>query len=310
MTDGKKTVSVISFEPRLRTEVENARKSSEGVALTNCLVQRTKQPGAELEVKATAHTSVVKSPRKFELAEDVEYTAVASSELRSLEEIDGLAVNQRVTVTGKVVSVKPAESVHVKSRGETLQKQDLVLGDSSSRCRAVAWVNHVGVLKVGDSYKLANVTVRSFNGAKYVSLSENSSIQPVTDIGEVNEDVDFGEETFGVRVFDAEVVGVISCDNYNSCASCKAKVVKKSEVMGECTKCGMMVKMSRCKQSAAAKLVLEDNSGKVHKVTAFTDVVEDIVREQVGSTTAEKILSAPVMKWTVTRKDIVSSVTL
>ncbi len=108
MTDGKKTVSVISFEPRLRTEVENARKSSEGVALTNCLVQRTKQPGAELEVKATAHTSVVKSPRKFELAEDVEYTAVASSELRSLEEIDGLAVNQRVTVTGKVVSVKPA----------------------------------------------------------------------------------------------------------------------------------------------------------------------------------------------------------
>ncbi len=41
-TDRRKTVSVISFEPWLRAEVEKARKSTEGVALTNCLQQAAK----------------------------------------------------------------------------------------------------------------------------------------------------------------------------------------------------------------------------------------------------------------------------
>ncbi len=48
-----------------------------------------------------------------------------------------LAVNQRVTITWKVLSAKPVESVHVKSRGQTFRKQDFVLGDSSST--VVVW---------------------------------------------------------------------------------------------------------------------------------------------------------------------------
>ncbi len=103
---------------------------------------------------------------------------------------------------------------------------------------------------------------------------------------------------------------VISCDTYNSCVSCKAKVQKKSETVGECTKCGMMAEMSRCHKSTAARLVLEDDKGNIHKVTAFNDIVEDIARGQEGSTIVERVLSAPSMNWTVSRKDIVSSVTM
>ncbi len=65
MTDGEKTLQVVSFEPTLRAEVEKARKSTEGVALTNCLVQESKQPGKDFEIKATSETTVAKSPKKF-----------------------------------------------------------------------------------------------------------------------------------------------------------------------------------------------------------------------------------------------------
>lgn len=51
-----------------------------------------------------------------------------------------------------------------------------------------------------------------------------------------------------------EIVGVVGCDSYSSCKSCKAKVVEVSEVVWECSKCGMKVKMSRCTRSVAAHL--------------------------------------------------------
>ncbi len=153
MTDGKKTVQVVSFEPTLKAEVEKARKSTEGVALTNCLVQESKQPGKDFEIKATSETTVAKSPKKFGGGQDFDYAGVsAASELR------GLTVNQHVTVTGKVTLVKKAEDIHVKSRGETLKKQDFVLSDCGSSCRGVVWEKDVGGLKVDCSYKLNNVS--------------------------------------------------------------------------------------------------------------------------------------------------------
>jgi len=43
------------------------------------------------------------------------------------------------------------------------------------------------VLKDNCCYKLSNTTVRSFNGAKYLSLGENCRIEEIPNIGDVNE---------------------------------------------------------------------------------------------------------------------------
>lgn len=70
---------------------------------------------------------------------------------------------------------------------KTFQKEFL-LADSTGAIRSVVWEKDVGVETVGCSYKLENVTVRSFGGVKYVSLSENATIHEIDDIGEVLED--------------------------------------------------------------------------------------------------------------------------
>lgn len=67
----------------------------------------------------------------------------------------------------------------------------------------------------------------------------------------------------GKCVVKGEIVGVVGCDSYSSCKTCKAKVVEVSEVVGECSKCGMKVKMSRCTRSVAARLVVEDEAGNI-----------------------------------------------
>ena len=100
-----------------------------------------------------------------------------------------------------------------------------------------------------------------------------------------------------------EIVGVVGCDSYSSC---KVKVVEVSEVVGECSKCGIKVKMSRCTKSVAARLVVEDEAGKEHRVTAFNEVVDNIIRGVDGSDVSEKLLSVPMMKFTIVRDVIVS----
>ena len=99
---------------------------------------------------------------------------------------------------------------------------------------------------------------------------------------------------------------MVGCDSYSSCKSCKVKVVEVSEVVGECSKSGMKVKMSRCTKSVAACLVVEDEAGKEHRVTAFNEVVDDIIRGVDGSDVTEKLLSLPMMKFTIVRDVIVS----
>ena len=69
----------------------------------------------------------------------------------------------------------------------------------------------------------------------------------------------------GKGVVKGEIVGVVGCDSYSSCKSYKVKVVEVSKVVGECSKCGMKVKM-RCTRSVAARLFIEDEAGNIESL--------------------------------------------
>ena len=76
----------------------------------------------------------------------------------------------------------------------------------------------VGCVEVGASYRLEDVTVRLFNGVKYLSVSEKSRIVKVDDVGEVvDEDIDKGSG--GMLAVKGEVTGVSKPDEYRSCIS-------------------------------------------------------------------------------------------
>ena len=45
LSDGAKTVRFVSFEPKLRPQVEEARESLRRVALKNCIVKRSREAG-------------------------------------------------------------------------------------------------------------------------------------------------------------------------------------------------------------------------------------------------------------------------
>ncbi len=176
LSDGKRKVRLILFEPTLRAKMDNAQSQGEVIALTNCTVQQNKYSGShelEIHVVAGTRTTLLQSPKKFRIDSD---TIAAPSALgscravdvRSLDHIADLAVDQQVNLTGKILAVHPPEKVVAKSRGQTLTKQDFTITDCTGDCRGVAWETDVGYFKTDKSYRLENVTIRTFNSAKYI----------------------------------------------------------------------------------------------------------------------------------------------
>ena len=308
LSDGKKTVRMVSFEPKLRSDLDRFRKSGKGVELVNCCIKRSKMSGGEtLEIVAGCRSSVKPSAKKFRVDKEAAVLSVSGVvDVKCLEEVKHLAVNQHVSVSGKVVSIETSEMVHVKARSITLKKEAFVLADGTGVIRGVAWEKDVGVVKVGCSYKFCNVTIRSFSGAKYLSLSENSAIEEVEDIGEVvEEDAD---DSVGVKIVKGEIVHVEKCDMYDSCRTCRAKVIALSESIGKCSKCEAKAKMSKSNRSRTARFVIKDGNGHEYKVTSFDEVVEKIADGLNGEEIEDKLLCAPEMTFTMNHKDVICAV--
>ena len=314
---GKKAMRVISFDAKLRAKLEDLREEKKGVALVNCSIKETRESkgaggGGELEIVASSRTTVEESAKVFSI------TSVAggsdglggdgNSKIVSVEEVGDVAVNQHVTITGKVNDVEAIVKVHSKNYDQPLRKQDFSFGDCTGICRGVVWEKDVGCVEVGGSYRLEDVTVRSFNGVKYVSVSEKSRIVKVDDVGEVV-DEDVAEGSGGMLVVKGEVTGVSPVDEYRSCMNCKgSKVVELSELVGECRKCGMQIKLRKCAKCMVVQLVIEDEKGEKHRVTAFGEMIERIVRGQPGDTVEEQMFCAPVMLFTITQSNVVANV--
>ena len=243
-SDGVKTVTFVSFEPKLREEIEEAHKNCYGVSLLNCAVKCSRQDESELEVFVSSKTSVLKSPKKFKI--DKESTFTKHSKVCTLEDV---SEHQRVTVKGKVVEVSAVEKITVKSTGKNFTKRDFVLANLTSQRRCVAWEQHVDDVQEDKSYKLMNVIVRSFNGSKYISVGQESEVVTIEDIGEVIDNSTI-EDSGCAKVCKGEIIGITSVETYRGCINCSAKVVEMSGILADCNKCSTKMKI---KYVSAAK---------------------------------------------------------
>ena len=59
----------------------------------------------------------------------------------------------------------------------------------------------------------------------------------------------------GANRFHGEIVAVVNVDEYFGCIVCKAKVQQQNSIIGECSKCRMKVKMTKCALKQVAIIV-------------------------------------------------------
>lgn len=127
---------------------------------------------------------------------------------------------KQINIKAKVKSVKPIKEKIMTRSGKLVDKQEATLADSEGGCRCVLWDKNVGRLSIDESYKLSNVVMKMYDGAKW---AEKSLLEDIQDIGEVDES---WEETLcgkdaGRYIRRGEIIGVLSCEEFVSCKSCK-----------------------------------------------------------------------------------------
>ena len=173
-SDGKMTTRMVSFEPKLHLEMENARKNNQEITLNNVSI-KTSRGVDELELILGAHSDIVTSPRKFNIQSSS--LSLPFMNISTLDQLKDLNVNQHVTITAKVTEIQKAEKIHPATHEKSLLKQDVTLADSTAAYRGVLWEDNVDTLEELKSYKFNNITIRSFNGAKYFSMSKDSKLK-------------------------------------------------------------------------------------------------------------------------------------
>ena len=303
LSDGKKCVRVISFQPCLRQAMNDSLTKKEAISVVDCQVRSGRSGGSEIVLKQL--TKVQPSPKKFNEAGLVSREAPVAVEMNDL---CSLTANQQVTVTVKVKTADAPEKVKNRE-GKELEKQDCVVGDSSACGRVVLWEGDVGCMVEGQSYRLVGVSIRSFRGVNFLSVGGDCKIEGVDDIGEMAE-VQEGElqETGVVKKVEGEIDGVVYCDEYAGCMGCSAKVRSEDEIVAECMKCGMMMKVSKCKKFVTARVSVGGWDGKVHTLTMFNSVISDIIEGVNGVDLKRKLLAAPAFRFNADKGDVVYSV--
>ena len=124
-------------------------------------------------------------------------------------------------------------------------------------------------------------------------MGANCVIQKMSDIGEVAEVAsDCKEGAIVKRVVVGEIDGVLSIEEYPSCIVCNAKVKVVNEVVGECTKCGIVVKTKKCKKMVMAKVVVSGEDGRSNVLTMFNEMVLKMIKGVDGKDLAMKLLMA------------------
>ena len=144
----------------------------------------------------------------------------------------------------------------------------------------------------------------------YLSLRQESQIECIDDIGvtaEIDSD-DLQEHGIVKKVILGEIDAVINTDTYEACMNCNSKVHIQDDLLAECTKCGTLMKRSRCASSATAKISVTTTDNKRHTLTVFTDIINQIIGNNPVTDIKRALLSTPALKFNVDTNNVVYSV--
>uniref|UniRef100_A0A1X7U873 Replication protein A OB domain-containing protein n=1 Tax=Amphimedon queenslandica TaxID=400682 RepID=A0A1X7U873_AMPQE len=177
VSDESSSKRFLSFNTAIVDKMKTFHESSETVELQNCSVQRSSLHNAELEIMLNNKTNISPSPKKFKV--DV----VLTPNFTGLSQLATISINQVINIFIKVSKIE--EPTQVLAKTKTLTKQDCTVNDATGTTGIILWKANVNKLDVGSSYRIMNVRVKEYNHQKYISLTPESIIEAISDIGEV-----------------------------------------------------------------------------------------------------------------------------
>ncbi len=187
----------------------------------------------------------------------------------------------KVQVDAKVLRVDDSQKVS----GE-LTKQDVHIADATLAAKVTAWEKDAASWKEGNSYRLSNVVVCSYQKSKYLSVpKDGATIEEIDDVGKVADN----DGPDDLTILGAEVISVAKLEDYSACIRCKSKVEETKGKLGNCTRCNMQQRFDKCKKHLSTKIVVSSGQ-QYYTFNVFGTNVNDIADGE--DVTEESLLSA------------------
>lgn len=244
--------------------------------------------------------------KKFNIT--VEEASSSSTSPITLDSVSKLQDFQSIIVQAKVLTVQ--EPLEVKP---SLLKQDVIIADATGTIRLTVWQQDTNQLCIGKSYVFDKVTVRSYDGSKYLTPPKSGwSYKTCDDIGSVEDE----PETLRDRneIGDAIVDGVLHIASNPSCKTCKANVDIISYTIGKCTRCLMSQRLDKCPPKLSAKLLICGGE-KSMTLYAYLPMIQRIIKDDTLSDDAvdldeitAKLLNADKFNLAYTANKVINAV--
>uniref|UniRef100_A0A1X7VA58 Replication protein A OB domain-containing protein n=1 Tax=Amphimedon queenslandica TaxID=400682 RepID=A0A1X7VA58_AMPQE len=228
MTDGIKVVRFISSQPSMRPSFKKRRQQESPIAIAGCHIEANKFEFS-LEVRAGKHATI-SQPQKTKKLKVDDITSEGS--FITIYQLICTAINQSITVPGKIVNVNVSANVTTKT-GTKLKKQDCALQDTSRICRVVLWED-VDKIKKGQCYKLINTLVRQYDGANYLSISHITKIETIESIELVSDNEELQEICEAMPIAEGKISAVLNTDEYQVCITCTGNVNSIKDHIRQC----------------------------------------------------------------------------
>ena len=199
LADETSQMKLVGFNGMQQRKLNEYHQKNIAVQLEDCEVKAAHQ-GEGYEVMLKTYTKISQSPKKLDVTSLMADITTGSKTVK-LSSVESMESFERVTVNVKVTDVKDKIEVGGKS------KQDVLVGDDSSRIRVAVWESHVNLMAKNKSYWLENFMVREFQGTKYLIMGkEGSNIVAIDDGGPINKRLEEEDELWVIN--NATVVGV------------------------------------------------------------------------------------------------------
>ena len=160
LNDGTQEARVVGFRKRQRDLLQQFEENGEPIDILACKIKKSKFSD-EHDVMMASKTSVLTSPTKINLDRD----KLARKKNLKLCDLPYLSDGTRVNCTVKVLRI---EETALVSGGQSLQ--NVIISDSTKADKIVLWNDDIDKLKVGYSYKLSHVLVKSYQNEKYLQF--------------------------------------------------------------------------------------------------------------------------------------------
>ena len=68
-------------------------------------------------------------------------------------------------------------------------------------------------------------------------------------------------------------------------------MVDVTDFVGECSRCGIKMKLSKCQLKETAKVLVRSDTGSECRIMLFSEQLESLIVNKVGSTISDKLFS-------------------